>query len=397
MNCQPVKMKKLRTNVGTAAVLGLLALCGYALAEWTEPVPVVEINADTAEEWTPFLSFDGLTLYFTRVRSDTFYEGRIFEATRDEPLGPFTSVGEISSELNSSAGHVISPWVCPDNLRMYYYTESSAGWELKMTERASDNDPWPIGTNITELNVLGNRHQTPRLTADELTIFFSSYNMPGGGGGYDLWMATRPDRNAPFGQVSNLAEINTASSDHAPFVSPDGLTLYFDSDRNGQYQLFGPTRGSLVEPFGDVEHLSVFDTPGGYSVHPCISSDGMAFYFMRQLGEDRTTRDIWVSYWEEPAVLYVDDDAPGANDGSSWENAYNFLQDALTAADTLPRPVEIRVAQGTYKPDQGAGITPGDREATFQLVNGVTIKGGYAGFGEPESDGVATFDIPKDN
>ncbi|NIO41283.1 MAG: hypothetical protein GTO41_14565, partial [Burkholderiales bacterium] len=45
---------------------------------------------------------------------------------------------------------------------------------------------------------------------------------------------------------------------------------------------------------------------------------------------------------------------------------------------------EIRVAQGTYKPDQGVGQTASDREATFQLINGVTIKGGYAGIGTPD-------------
>ena len=280
----------------------ILALGGL---EWTEPVPLTEVNSELAEEWTPFLSFDGLTLYFTRVRSDTFYYGRIFEATRQEPYGPFTSVKELDGTLNSSPGHVISPWVSPDNLRMYYYTESS-GWVLKVTERASDNSPWPIGTNISELNALGNRHQTPRLTADELTIFFCSYNMQDGYGGYDIWMATRPDRYSPFGEVTNLSEINTASSDHAPFVSPDGLTLYFDSDRNGSYQLFRATRGSLNEPFGNIEHLSFFDTPEYTSIHPCISSDGTVLYFMRQLGDDRQSRDLWVSYLiEDPYQIAV--------------------------------------------------------------------------------------------
>ncbi len=83
----------------------------------------------------------------------------------------------------------------------------------------------------------------------------------------------------------------------------------------------------------------------------------------------------------EPAkIYYVDADANGLNDGSSWTDAYNYLQDALVSASSGD---EIWVAQGIYKPDQGVGITPGDRTATFQLISGVTLKGGYAGFGEP--------------
>ena len=73
----------------------------------------------------------------------------------------------------------------------------------------------------------------------------------------------------------------------------------------------------------------------------------------------------------EGKITYVDTDAIGANDGSSWENAYNYLQDALVDANSMPKPVEIRVAQGTYKPDQGALVIPGDQMAAFQLINGV--------------------------
>jgi putative hemolysin len=89
--------------------------------------------------------------------------------------------------------------------------------------------------------------------------------------------------------------------------------------------------------------------------------------------------------WPCPGrIIYVDDDANGLNNGSNWQNAYNFLQDALADANASPKPVEIRIAQGTYKPDQGVGIIPGDRKATFQLINGVTLKGGYVGFGESD-------------
>ena len=83
-------------------------------------------------------------------------------------------------------------------------------------------------------------------------------------------------------------------------------------------------------------------------------------------------------------IIYVDDDANGVNNGLSWADAYDSLQDALADANSSPKPVEIRVAQGIYKPDRVNGIATGHRTATFQLINGVAIKGGYAGFGEPD-------------
>jgi hypothetical protein len=85
-------------------------------------------------------------------------------------------------------------------------------------------------------------------------------------------------------------------------------------------------------------------------------------------------------------TIYVDDDAAGANDGLNWENAYIYLQDALADANSAEKPVEIRVAQGVYKPDQGAGITGGKWGADFQLINGVAIRGGFAGDGTIEPD-----------
>ncbi len=76
-------------------------------------------------------------------------------------------------------------------------------------------------------------------------------------------------------------------------------------------------------------------------------------------------------------VIYVDTDAVGANDGSSWANAFVFLQDGLAAAQDGD---EVWVAEGVYRPDQGAGITPGDREASFLLNAGVSLFGGFSGW-----------------
>ncbi len=79
------------------------------------------------------------------------------------------------------------------------------------------------------------------------------------------------------------------------------------------------------------------------------------------------------------SVIYVDGAVGEAGDGSSWADAFVHLQDALATAAGTQKPVEIRVAQGTYRPDLGAGVTRGDRDATFQMIDGVTLKGGYAG------------------
>ena len=83
-------------------------------------------------------------------------------------------------------------------------------------------------------------------------------------------------------------------------------------------------------------------------------------------------------------TIYVDADAAGTGTGANWTNAYIYLQDALDDADISDKPVEIRVAQGTYKPDEGSGVEDANRTETFQLINEVTLKGGFAGDGEPD-------------
>ena len=74
-------------------------------------------------------------------------------------------------------------------------------------------------------------------------------------------------------------------------------------------------------------------------------------------------------------VHYVDADATGANNGSSWADAFIELQPALDAAVSGD---QIWVAAGIYKPTAEHGGT-GDRYRSFQMVNGVAIYGGFAG------------------
>ena len=73
-------------------------------------------------------------------------------------------------------------------------------------------------------------------------------------------------------------------------------------------------------------------------------------------------------------TIYVDADATsGANDGSSWDDAYTELQPALDAALSGD---QIWVAEGTFTPTAQHGGT-GDRYRSFQMKNGVAIYGGF--------------------
>jgi len=78
-------------------------------------------------------------------------------------------------------------------------------------------------------------------------------------------------------------------------------------------------------------------------------------------------------------VIYVNQAATGVGDGSRWTDAYTDLQPALDAAGTSGGAIrEIWVAQGTYTPSKRTD--PNDpRSATFQLLDGVALYGGFAG------------------
>ncbi len=91
---------------------------------------------------------------------------------------------------------------------------------------------------------------------------------------------------------------------------------------------------------------------------------------------------------EAQVVIFVDDDARPGGNGVTWPTAYRHLQDALAESAASAVPTEIRVARGRYTPDrdEAGNVSPGDRAASFHLVNGVVLRGGFAGLGSLHPD-----------
>lgn len=79
------------------------------------------------------------------------------------------------------------------------------------------------------------------------------------------------------------------------------------------------------------------------------------------------------------AQIYVNQNATGANDGTSWTNAFTDLQEAIDSANAND---QIWVATGTYYPtkDKNGNASPSNnREKTFYIDKNIQLYGGFAG------------------
>lgn len=177
-------------------------------------------------EAAPTMPADGQTLLFTSDRGGGYGDFDLYEATRSTPDAAFGEVMNLGPDVNT-AFRDVKPVVSPDGLSLYF-----------------------------------------------------SSNQPGGLGGFDIYQATRPSRDAPFGNVTNLETINTAYTDSPGYVSPDGRSFYFSSNRpggTGAFDFYVATREDPSKPFGDVTALGVNSPSNEFSLS--FSSDGLTVFF----------------------------------------------------------------------------------------------------------------------
>jgi len=169
-------------------------------------------------------------------------------------------------------------------------------------------------------------------------------------------------------------------------ISLDGSMIIVRDDDDHASIWLRPEGTNLWEAFSGTECSVELPSPSELNGEAiCFDAEGKGYYTTTEREGGPKPPIYYFAPVDAgfPKTIYVDADATGANNGSSWEDAFNYLQDALSAAKYGD---EIRVAEGIYKPDEGTDnpTGTGDRGATFQLKKGVTIKGGYAGAGAPD-------------
>jgi hypothetical protein len=91
------------------------------------------------------------------------------------------------------------------------------------------SEPVNLGTPINTANA----DQSPALSPDGLSLYLAS-DRQGGLGATDLWVAHRASHDAPWEPPVNLGTvINSPGIESGPNLSPDGHLLFFQSNRPG--------------------------------------------------------------------------------------------------------------------------------------------------------------------
>ncbi len=220
----------------------------------------------------------------------------------DFAFGPPENLGPV---VNSSSGEgTIS--VSGDGLEMYFSSNRPGGLgyeELWVSTRQDTSEPWGSPTNLGPPVNSPYREGYPSVSADGLTLYFSDYfyrpDRPGGVGGHDLWVATRPSRNDPWGEPTNLgAGVNSPADDEAPSLSHDGLTLIFSSERPGTRgfdDLWMCTRPTTQDPWSQPVNLGPVVNSDSYELYGQLSPDGLVLFFESGRPGGLGGYDIWMT------------------------------------------------------------------------------------------------------
>ena len=290
-------------------------------ADFTFGIPIQlgpNINSGSYE-FSPSISGDGLNLYFSSNRHSGGLDFDIYISTRASKNEPWGQAVPIGPPVNTSATEV-GPCISNDGLCLFF-TESLKPFtatyrpmgygnsDIWMATRATTDDPWGEPINAGPRVNTDADESSVGLSADGLSLFFSS-DRPGGSGDIDLWVATRPTRNSEWGDPMNLGPIvNSAQSDGTPSLSKDGLHLFFHSNRPPsqaahEVDLYLTSRRTITEDWGLPIRLgSPINTRQSWECSPCISPNGSTLYFV---ADNWSGTFNWYDIWYAPIIPIVD-------------------------------------------------------------------------------------------
>jgi Tol biopolymer transport system component len=199
------------------------------------------VNSSGTLDGFASLSSNGLELYFCSNREgDGLLD--IWVTTRDSKDADWGAPVRLGPSINGT-GSNLTPWISSDGLELYFSSNRPGGSgnvDIWVSQRASTHEPWQMPVNLGPTVNSTKDDCFPCLSPDGLVLFFSDTDNPsslfrsGGHGQTDMWMTRRKSTTDPWERPVNLGPgINTSYLDGQPRISPDGSVLYFTSSRPG--------------------------------------------------------------------------------------------------------------------------------------------------------------------
>jgi hypothetical protein len=363
-----------------------VALNGQVLGTFTNDyftrVGEVFISADAAAGTVGSLHIDNFKMEIPEDDKPTPEEG-----TR-APLFTFGEPVNLGPSINTEAHECFST-ISSDGLELYFFdlylvrSGNIGGMDIWMIRRASVSEAWGEPVNLGPPINTEYDDAKPSLSADGLTLYFSS-NRPGGHGEFDIWMSTRATVMDPWGEPVNLGEpvnsefelylnewevfrpegygegdiwvakrastddpwgdpvnlgeaVNSIHYDSCPYLSPDGLLLFFHGWRPGgpgQEDMWVSTRSSTSDAWDSPIPLPA--PINGRQIEGCpgVSADGSTFYFASLRGGGSGMGDTW----QAPIMPVVDFNGDGSVDNRDLEilNSYIGMDESLCDIGPMP-------------------------------------------------------------
>lgn len=212
----------------------------------------------------------------------------------------------------NSAGSNSGPQISRNGLELYFASTRDTGVNrIWVSKRLTTQDVWPEATPIDAPVDPAFEQVFPSISADGLELYYadgtSGTSNPAGYGSSDIWVLTRASINDPWNAPQNLGSvINTSSEENSPCISADGLALYYVSNvpnHPSNSEIVMATRASKDDPWGLPVTLNNNVNDMFYEYNPFISTDGLLLFFssggyMQQVYVARrpTTTVSWASW-----------------------------------------------------------------------------------------------------
>jgi Tol biopolymer transport system component len=241
------------------------------------PAMVAGLRSVTDDVQDPSLGADELEIYFTSPTRGINDIWRSQRASPADPWGASSLVAELSSpEVDED------PELAPDGLSIYLSSDrqgESSVMQVWLARRPGRDQPWGAPQRVLGLGA-SSADVAPSVDTSGLMMIFASLR---GTPDFHLFSASRPDPSAPWEQVDELVEINSAWQDRDPAVFNQGRGLIFTSRRTGQGRtadLFHVSRSDVSMPFVAAPEAITDLNTDTWEGDPWISANGQHLLFV---------------------------------------------------------------------------------------------------------------------